>query len=154
MQGSTQKMAQLTASLLAYARGGKYQAEKFILSKFILSKFIERTIELFKHELPSTINLITDFSEVDHYIKADKPQIQMLLSAVLENAIEAINEIGTIKIVCRKEKIDQNDYEGFNIKSKNAYVCLTITDDGSGIENQIKKKYSNLSSPQSLSGEG
>ncbi len=135
MQDSSKKMTQLTALLLAYGRGGKYQAQTFILSKFI-----KRTIELLQHKLPSTINLITNFSEKDHYIKADKLQMQMLLSAVLENAIEAIDEIGTIKIICGKEKIDQNDFDQLNITSKNDYVCLTITDDGPGIETKTKKR--------------
>lgn len=132
---SSQKMTQLTASLLAYARGGKYQTQTFLFSKFI-----QETLDHFKYELPAGINLILDFSEKDHYVKADKAQLQMLLSAILENAFEAINKIGTIKLVCEQEEIDGEEIEKLNINSQKKYVCLTIIDDGPGISHEIKEK--------------
>lgn len=132
---STRKMTQLTKSLLAYARGGKYQ-----IQVFVLSKFIRETLDHFKYELPPSINLITEFSETDYYIQADKAQIQMLLSSILENSFEAINKIGTIKIVCEPEEIDPGESEKFNIDLEKKYVCLTIIDDGPGIDNEIKEK--------------
>lgn len=132
---SSQKMTQLTTSLLAYARGGKYQTQTFLFSKFI-----RETLEHFKYELPAGINLILDFSEKDHYVKADKAQLQMLLSAVLENAFEAINKIGTIKLVCEPEEISPEEIGKSNIDNKKEYVCLTIIDDGPGINHEIKDK--------------
>ncbi len=135
MQNSTEKMTNLTASLLAYARGGKYRSQIFILSKFI-----KETIEHIKYNLPPAISLIIDFSKKDHHIKADKAQIQMLLSAVIENAIDAMDQIGTIKITCEKEKIDQTEFEKLKTKFKKEYVCLTVIDDGRGMDNEIKER--------------
>ncbi len=135
MLNSTEKMTHLTASLLAYARGGKYRSQAFIFSKFI-----KETIEHIKYKLPPAISLIVDFSENDHHIKADKAQIQMLLSAVIENAIEAMDQIGTIKITCEKEKIDQTDFEKLKSRFKRDYICLTVVDDGRGMDNEIKER--------------
>jgi len=135
MLNSTEKMTQLTASLLAYARGGKYQTQTFILSKFI-----EETLENLKYKFPSTVTLMTDFSEKNDHVKADKSQIQMLLTTILDNAFEAIDKIGTIKIICEQEEIDPNDFNQLNLKSKKGYVCLTIMDDGQGMDNESKDK--------------
>ncbi|MCK5835931.1 MAG: response regulator [Desulfobacula sp.] len=135
MMNSTEKMTQLTASLLAYARGGKYQTQSFVFSKFI-----EETLENLTDKFPSTITLITDFSEKDHYINADKTQIRMLLTTILDNAFEAIDKIGTIKVICEQEEIDPKDFDQLNLKFGKEYVCLTIMDDGQGMDNEAKNK--------------
>jgi len=135
MRNSTEKMTDLTSSLLAYARGGKYHTQSFILSEFI-----EETLENLKYKFPSTITLVTDFFKKDHYIKADKAQIQMLVTTILDNAFEAIDKIGTIKIICEQEEIDPKDFEELNLKFEKEYVCLTIMDDGQGMDNESKDK--------------
>lgn len=135
MQTSTEKMAQLTASLLAYARGGKYRPEIFNLSKFI-----KEMLEHIEYKLPPAISLVTDFFEKDLHIKGDKAQIQMLVLAVLENAFEAMNQIGTIKIICEKEKIDQNEFKKLKTRFEKEYICLTIIDDGQGMDSETKER--------------
>jgi len=135
MQTSTEKMTHLTASILAYARGGKYRSQTFILPKFI-----KETIKRIKYKLPPTISLVIDFSQKDHSIKADKAQILMLLSAIIENAIEAMDQIGTIMITCKKEEIDQTEFGRLKTKFKKDYICLTVIDDGQGMNNETKER--------------
>jgi len=88
MQKSTENMTQLTSSLLAYARGGKYYTQTFLLIEFI-----KETLDYFKYKLPPMIKLISDFPVGDYTVKANKDQLQMVLFAILENSMESINNM-------------------------------------------------------------
>ncbi|MCP3930493.1 MAG: response regulator [Bacteroidetes bacterium] len=70
MFDSTEKMTQLTSSLLAYARGGKYQAQDFPVSDYI-----SNIIEKIKQDLPPNLTIVDEINIKNCYIRADKIQL-------------------------------------------------------------------------------
>jgi PAS domain S-box-containing protein len=121
---SSYRMADLTSQLLAYAQGGKYLDK--ILS---LSNFVRKNLPILKAVINTSVNITTDLPMGVPHIKADPTQLQMVLSAVLNNAAEAIDDKGGIKISTKKE-----------IREGIPYACLTVEDDGKGFDAEIKKR--------------
>jgi PAS domain S-box-containing protein len=135
MKNSTRRMTRLTAQLLAYARGGKYQAETISLSDFV-----KDTLPLVRHTIDSAISVDTDLPPGIFNVKADLTQMQMTLSAVLSNAAEAMDGKGQIRIVCRNTIITDETAVDFSELKPGNYICLTITDDGKGMDEETKTR--------------
>jgi signal transduction histidine kinase len=128
-------MHHLTNQLLAYARGGKYHAKEISLSYFV-----KDTLPLLIHDIKSTITIETDLPQDIQNIKADSVQMQMVLSATLSNASEAIEDRGNISISCRDEEIPAETAEKYQGVTPGAYVKLSIVDDGAGMDEATRSR--------------
>jgi len=135
MTDSVFRMTQLTNQLLAYARGGRYQAKTIPLSNFIMN-----TLPLLTHTIPPLIYIDTDLPHDIFNIKADLTQMQFVLSAILTNASEAIEGGGRIQIICRNELIVDNTVEELLTLKPGDYVKLTIEDNGKGMDEETASR--------------
>ncbi len=135
MKDSTHRMTRLTAQLLAYARGGKYQAKTISLSDFVRD-----TLPLVRHTIDSAISVETDQPPGIFNVNADLTQMQMVLFAVLSNAAEAMDGKGQIRIVCRNTMITDETAADFSELKPGNYISLTITDDGKGMDEETKTR--------------
>jgi len=133
MKDSARRMMQLTAQLLAYARGGKFHAKTVLFSDFV-----RETLPLVKHTLGSAIDVDTDRLLGILNVKADLTQMQMVLSAVLTNASEAIEGKGRIQVVCRDTIITDETVGDFPGLTPGNYANLTIIDDGKGMDKETR----------------
>jgi PAS domain S-box-containing protein len=135
MSNAAQRMVHLTDQLLAYARGGKYWP-----TKISLSKFVEETLPMIQRKIPSSIcvrpNLAGDISSVE----ADRTQMHMVLSAVVINAAEAIEGQGQIIIRTSNKEIDEGVAKYNPGLKPGRYSCLTVQDDGKGMDAETKRK--------------
>ena len=131
---SVNRMTQLTDQLLAYARGGKYQVEEISIGDFI-----SNTLPLIQYNIKSTIGVQTDISHDILGIKADLTQMQMVMSAIISNASEAIDSTGCIRITGRNLNITKENSEDFGRLKPGLYVSLTIKDSGKGMDEKTRK---------------
>ena len=129
MQKSIHHLAQLTGQMLAFARGGKYKAKSISLSDFI-----RNTLPLLKHIVKPGIAVETDLPFDISHVDADLSQMQMVLSALLQNASEAIEERGRIRLICSDEEITPSGADAFPGLTPGTYVRLCIQDDGKGMD--------------------
>jgi len=132
---STVRMKQLTSQLLGYARGGKYQAQ--IVSP---NDFVKNTLPLIMRTLHTGIDVDTDLFHDIWSIKADLAQMQMVFTAVLQNASEAIEGKGRVKILTRNKRVDKlfvGQHPGLRSGS---YVSFKIEDDGKGMDEETKNR--------------
>jgi PAS domain S-box-containing protein len=135
MYNSAQRMAQLTSQLLAYARGGKYWLQHISLRTFVLD-----TLPLIKHSIKTEIHVHTDLPDDAGSVEADLTQLQMLLLAVVVNASEAIQGEGHIRITTRSEEIDEEFAKDHPDLRPGPYECLTIEDNGRGMDEETKSR--------------
>ncbi len=135
VKSSAQRMANLTNQLLAYAKGGKYQPKKISLNNFV-----EETLPIIKHSIGPDIQVDTDLSRELYNINADFVQIQMVLSAILTNASEAISGEGRIQITTRDEEIDEDFAKHYYNLSSGRYISLTIEDNGKGMDEETRSR--------------
>ena len=135
LKETTRRMANLTSQLLAYARGGKYQAKQISLSDFVRD-----TIPLLQHTLKPSVYVETDLPLDLWCVKADLTQLQMVLSALLSNGSEAIEDEGRIRITCRNENISNAITKSARGHKSGTYVSLTVADTGAGMDEETIKK--------------
>jgi len=135
MKTSARHMAHLTSQLLAYARGGKYN-----VTTLCLSDFVADTLPLFEHTLKPEIRVETDFPSDIRRIKADRTQMQMVLSALVSNANEAMDGPGRIRISTRNIDVDPTLIRDCPDLKPGPYVCLSVEDDGKGMDEETCKR--------------
>ena len=132
---STDRMTRLTNQLLAYARGGKYEAR--VIS---LSAFIRGTLPLVQHSIDPEIYIDTDLPRDIWHVKADLTQMQMVLTAVLQNAAEAIEDEGRINVSARNRLIETTETRDGSDLHPGRYVRASIVDDGKGMDAKTRAR--------------
>ena len=135
LKHSTRRMTDLTHRLLAYARGGKYQPRTISLNDFV-----KDTVPLIQHSIGPAIRVEMDLPSGISNLDADITQMQMVLSAVLSNASEASEGEGRIRISTRDEKIDEDFAKTIPDLKPGPYVCLTIEDEGKGMDEETRSR--------------
>jgi len=133
MKSAGHRMSRLTAQLLAYAEGGKYQPKDLKLDEFVIE-----TLPILQHGRKSDITVETYFPKDISYIKADHAQMQMVLSAILGNSNEAIEDRGLIRITAENKDVDDDLAKQLPGIKPGPYVCLTIEDDGKGMDEETR----------------
>ena len=135
MRATAVHMAHLTSQLLAYARGGKYSVQAISLNEFI-----KKTLPLIKITMNPAIHVEINLSEDIMPVMVDPTQMQMVLSAVMQNASEAIDGKGRIHIGTQNKLIGKEIVsDDYSMKS-GSYVALTIEDDGKGMDDKTKDR--------------
>jgi len=135
MNSSGHRMSRLTDQLLAYAQGGKYQPKNLKLDGFVI-----QTLQILQHDLKPMVRVEKHFPRDIAHIRADYAQMQMVLTAILANSNEAIEDDGLIKITAENKDVDEDfakQHPGFK---PGYYVCLTIEDDGKGMDEETKDR--------------
>ncbi len=135
MDMSAARMSRLTDQLLAYARGGKYDAKNM---KF--DDFIRETLPILRHSLRPDLSIETYFQEDIPYVRADVTQMQMVLAQVLINASEAMDGAGKVRILTEHIVADGEFRNRHPALESGSHVCLTVKDDGRGMNEEAEKK--------------
>ena len=135
MNESGHRMSRLTDQLLAYAEGGQYNPTDLKLDGFIIE-----TLPILQHDLTPEVRVKTHFPKDISYIRADHTQMQMVLSAILANSNEAIEDKGLVRITAETKDIDEAFTKQHPDLTPGPYVCLTIEDDGKGMDEEAKAR--------------
>jgi len=135
MKSAGRRMADLTSQLLAYARGGKYSA--VILS---LGDVVQQTLPLMEHTLNPGVRVETDFPQEVWDVKADSTQMQMVVSAIIANANEAIDGPGRIRISAANVELDPAFTVNYPGIETGPYVRLCIEDNGRGMNEETRNR--------------
>jgi two-component system, cell cycle sensor histidine kinase and response regulator CckA len=135
MKESAHQMAHLSNQLLAYARGGKFNPE--IISP---TDFFKDTIPLIKETADLDITIETDLPEDILNIEADKAQMHMVLSAIITNSNDAMEDMGRIVIATRNVVVDEEFVKGCPALKPGPYVSISFEDDGIGMDQETKDR--------------
>lgn len=124
-----ERIAGLIRQLLAYSRGGRYQTRVTDLTELIgetLSEFEERN--------NPNIYLSCDVSPDLPKISADPTQLRMVMSEILANAAEAIDDTGRIEILLYPRTFNGDRSRRLIDMPSGRYACLEVTDTGKGMD--------------------
>jgi PAS domain S-box-containing protein len=135
MNRSVDGMLGLTNQLLAYARGGKHQ-----ITKIALSDLIKMSLSLLNHVIGPPVELNTESSCDTWRVKVDITQMQMVLVAIIKNAADSIEGDGCISISCQEAEITNEMEMEFPGMRAVPLVCLSIEDNGKGMDEETKNR--------------
>ncbi|MBU1170736.1 MAG: response regulator [Proteobacteria bacterium] len=127
---SVQKMTTLTDKLLAYARTGHHNFDQVEFNG-VLSQVLSLLLRDEKR-----INLETFLDPGNIQVDADEAQLQMVFTALLKNALEAIPGKGHITVRTRYVPGGEESVLPRGLTLKNM-VCLEVADDGQGMSPEI-----------------
>jgi len=134
---ATERAAQLTKQLLAYAGKGR-----FVIEPLDLSHQVRETSSLIQTSIPRTVQLRLELTESLPCIEADAAQIQQVVMNLVINGAEAIPEgqTGTVLITTGVQQVDdayiQTTVQGSEIE-RGRYVTLEVHDTGAGMGSDI-----------------
>jgi PAS domain S-box-containing protein len=135
MKDSTHRMTNLTNQLLAYAQGGKYQPKTISINDFL-----KNTLPLITHDIDPAIRVETNLPGDIFYVDADLTQMQMVLSALLNNAAESIEGEGRIMIRIISQEINEEFVKNNPELEPGSYICLIVEDNGKGMDEKTKRR--------------
>ena len=134
IMSASERAAELTRQLLAYAGKGQ-----FVAMTFNLSDLVSSSTQLLSASLPKRVELVFHLSEQELPIKADPSQIEQVLMNLVINAGEAIppHTDGRVEIatsICEvTPEIVRAHAPAFDARP-GRFVCLEVTDNGSGMD--------------------
>jgi signal transduction histidine kinase/ActR/RegA family two-component response regulator len=130
IQGA-ERGATLTARMLAFARRQDLKPETVDVVHLITGM-----AELLQRSVGPAIQLGMEFPDSRAMICVDRNQLEMALLNLAVNARDAMPETGRVTIAARRERVS-DDAKGFKPGS---YVCLSVTDTGSGMDEATLKR--------------
>lgn len=121
---------EISYRLLTFSKGGEPQKKE---------ESIVNTLEQAAHHIlkPPAITTVWHIDEDLWPIMFDAHQVNLAVSNILKNAVEAVNNKGTIEIKVKNFKVPAK--KSFAIKRGN-YIKITITDQGTGIPDEYLPK--------------
>jgi PAS domain S-box-containing protein len=129
------RMSTLTKQLLAYARGGKYDS-----CDVRLGQLVKSSLELIRYRLPPEIELEVDLAAEPDRVSVDTAQLQMVLLALYDNAAEALEKGGCIRISTQEACFSAEETLDDPHRRPGSYVCLTVRDNGCGMSKDTASK--------------
>jgi signal transduction histidine kinase len=130
---SGQRAAYLVRQILDFSHKSIRRPKQLDLGPFIkeIVKFLEQT-------LPETIQLSLEIEPGDYLIEADPIQIQQMLTNLVLNAKDAMPVGGELRVILsRVEMQGEVSCVACNQAVEGDWICLTVTDTGSGIPPEV-----------------
>lgn len=135
IRGALHRLDGLTQYMLAFSRGGEPKPETVSLNDFVT-----KILPLISYNAPTGIRFTTNLCENLPTIRADTTHLQMVLTAVVANAEEAIEGRGRIVISTRKIDPEPVFFDGKVDLEPVNYVCLSIADTGKGMDEPTRRR--------------
>ncbi len=125
------RAAELTAQLLAFARGGKYNTRTVGPNEII-----GETLGIIGRTFAKSIEIETRLDDALPTVQADAGQIQQVLMNLFVNAADAMPDGGTLSIESGTETLSEQDARAHPDASAGDYVVISVADTGIGIEEE------------------
>jgi PAS domain S-box-containing protein len=128
---SAENAGDLALQVLAFTRDTRHQPKPMNLNDAI-----DRVLQVQERLLPDDIEVST-YSDPELWdIVADSTQVSQVFLSILTNAVEAIDDGGQITISTSNRQLDG---DGLPL-APGQYVCLSVEDDGCGMNAEVQAK--------------
>ena len=135
MKRAADRMVNLTAQLLACGLGGRYHPKPLVISDYVNSIVLSM-----RQNIPDSVRMTFNPTMDVPRVTVDPNQVSMVISAVIENAVEAVGKDGFIQISCEKEMLNEALQREHPNYEPGPYVCLHVEDNGKGMDSKTLEK--------------
>jgi PAS domain S-box-containing protein len=130
---ASERAADLTKQLLAYAGKGR-----FVIEPINLSAMIEEISELIQASIPRSVQLRLDLQKDLPHVEADTSQLQQLIMNLVINGAEALGEErnGTVLVTTGVQEVDEAYIHSTVLHeiTPGTYVFIEVHDSGCGMD--------------------
>ncbi len=135
IEKSAMHAAELTAKLLAFARGGRYD-----IKPLKLNRIVDETLQIIGRTFDKSIGIQTHLQDNLPTIEADTAQLQQVLINLCLNAADAMPYGGKLIIEAACETLTEQ-YVRTHVGAKaGSYVRLSVSDTGMGMDEETRKR--------------
>ena len=131
VERAAERAAEITHHLAAFSRPEKENHEH---ASGNLNSVVRRVAATFQKSRPAGIQWQMQLEKHLYSVKFDEAKVQQAILRIIENAVEAIGESGTITITSRNLEITEPTHDRTAQLTPGLYVCIETSDDGKGIE--------------------
>jgi signal transduction histidine kinase len=134
LESVAKRMQDLTSKLLAYARGGKYKVEKVSIEVLV-----QKAMSGAEKALENPVQVQSGVPADTYFVHVDLTQMELALSGMVTNAIEALDGNGCVVVSAEPVVIEQSTSEPLTELAEGRYVALRINDNGKGMDQNTKE---------------
>lgn len=153
IEQAAQRAADLANQMLAYSGRGQ-----FVIETVNLAKLVDNMADFLRTSISKKANLRFRFSENLPPIRADATQIRQVVMNLVTNASDALGEeSGTITVRVADKEADESDLDTTHTGTGLApghYLCLKVSDTGSGMGQNTRAKIFDPFFTTKLTGRG
>ncbi|MGD0743808.1 MAG: ATP-binding protein [Verrucomicrobiota bacterium] len=104
-----------------------------------LNEVAHRCVEFFRNAQGAKISWNVQLEKSPFGVRSDEAKVQQALTKILENAVEAVNDVrqGQITVQTRNVELTEPTQDRNVRLVAGTYVCVEITDNGGGIEPDV-----------------
>jgi PAS domain S-box-containing protein len=135
IEKSANRAAELTAQLLAFARGGKYEPKVVNFNSIV-----DETLEIIGRTFNKSIEIRVFLGESIPTVEADAGQIQQVLMNLCVNARDAMTDGGNLTIETYEETLTAEQAESHAEAQPGSYIVLSVADSGVGMDRETMKR--------------
>ena len=135
IQKSASRAAELTAQLLAFARGGKYDIRPSNLNSVIVE-----SLKILAGTLDKSITIETRLDESLPTVEIDVGQIQQVLMNLCVNARDAMPGGGRLTIQSSLAKLSEGDVRSQVDVKPGWFAVMAVSDTGMGMDESVRKR--------------
>lgn len=125
----------MVASMLSFARGSRRSTGQVRVDQLV------RALELLlQGTLPRSIRLILEPVDSDLAFEGNETELQQCLLNLALNAIQAMPEGGSLTLAAREVELEQALKLRSSTLSPGRYLCLSVTDTGVGMSDDVQQR--------------
>jgi signal transduction histidine kinase/ActR/RegA family two-component response regulator len=137
IERSVERAAQVAFDLAAFSRE---ERDMYPAAAASLNKLVRRVADQYKLKTDAGVAWRTSLDTKLHSATFAEAKMHQALEKVLDNAVEAVGDSGTVSINTMNKVFEAETYDGYARIVPGVYVCVEINDSGPGIpEAQITK---------------
>jgi len=134
IEKSADKAAEVAGDLASFSLQDK---DARVQTAGNLNTLLERTVEALQNSLPNPVPISRHLERKLFTVNFDEAKMQQALVRILENAVEAIKSDGQITVETRNVELTQPMEEGTAKLNAGNYVCVEVSDNGTGISEEV-----------------
>ncbi len=135
IEKSASRAAELTAQLLAFARGGKYD-----IRPSSLNSVISESLRILTGTLDKSIAIETSLDDSLPTVEIDVGQIQQVLMNLCVNARDAMPDGGRLIIQSSVARLSENDARHQPDAKPGWFAVLSVSDTGVGMDEAVRQR--------------
>jgi signal transduction histidine kinase len=127
----------LTNQILVFSRQSNFESEVIDFDDVV-----NDTLKIFEQTIDRRTKIDISYKHMNSIVEANKSYLSHCLLNLLNNAIDSIDSVGTIKIVTSNKKYSQLDKSSIYLEPSNVeseYFSIKTIDTGSGISSENMK---------------